>query len=195
MRTPRWHTCRNAPVTGCAMPSASYTSWPCAHVSMIRAVSDDATLIGGPYHGTRADGSSARNVATIAARDDRNHASTSPPAIARDAAAIRPVMPSGSVERDLELAAERVGVGRRERGLLVEVREVGDLLLDPPSRCRRGGGPARVVERHEHQEQRVGLGPQIAGQCMKIDRHRFPASRGRRYRSGARRLTEPGTTY
>ena len=50
----------------------------------------------------------------------------------------------GVGERGLELALERVGVGRGERGLLVEVGEVRDLLLDPPARRGRGRGPARA---------------------------------------------------
>ena len=42
--------------------SASYTSWPCAQVSMSRAVTDDAALIGGPYQGNCVPGSSAPKV-------------------------------------------------------------------------------------------------------------------------------------
>ena len=142
-------------VTGCSAPSASKTSWPCAHVSMIRAVSDDARLIGGPYQGTRVDGSSARNVDTISARAPRNQSSTAGRLHAarprRDA--LGDAVRVG--ERGLELALERVGVACRERGLLVEVGEVRDLLLDPPARRRRGRGPPGGVERLDDREQHV----------------------------------------
>ena len=37
-------------------------SWVCAQVSMIRAVSDDAALMAGPNHGSRARGSRFLNV-------------------------------------------------------------------------------------------------------------------------------------
>ena len=32
-------------------------SWPCAQVSISRAVTDEASLMSGPYHGSRAAGS------------------------------------------------------------------------------------------------------------------------------------------
>src|ERR1700712_4064824 len=60
-------------------PTVSYTSWACAHVSMIRAVSDEAALIGGPNHGTRVDGSSPRNPASSRPRASSNQVSSSLP--------------------------------------------------------------------------------------------------------------------
>ena len=55
-------------------PTASTTSWPWAHVSMIRAVSAVGTLMSGPYHGTRADGSRPTSVVSTRARGlDRHH--------------------------------------------------------------------------------------------------------------------------
>ena len=35
-------------------------SWPCAHVSISRAVTDEAGLMAGPYQGSRTAGSACR---------------------------------------------------------------------------------------------------------------------------------------
>ena len=51
-------------------------SWVCAQVSMIRAVSDDAALMAGPNHGSRARGSRLVNVPNRSARAVSNQASS-----------------------------------------------------------------------------------------------------------------------
>ena len=63
-------------------------SWVCAQVSMIRAVSDDAALIAGPNHGSRARGSSPMKVSMSSARATSNQASSSAPVRSRNRAAI-----------------------------------------------------------------------------------------------------------
>ena len=52
-RTPMWATWRSRAVGWRATPRASATSWPCAHVSISRAVAIDGGAIGGPNHGMR----------------------------------------------------------------------------------------------------------------------------------------------
>jgi hypothetical protein len=64
--------CRRRSVGARVTPSASATSSPCAQVSISRAVTADATLMSGPYHGTRADGSSSANTSSSAAREVPN---------------------------------------------------------------------------------------------------------------------------
>ncbi len=48
-----WATCRTRAVGRRGTPSASATSSPCAQVSISRAVTSEATDIGGPYQGIR----------------------------------------------------------------------------------------------------------------------------------------------
>ena len=52
-RRPRWATCRSRAVGRRVTPSVSAMSWPCAQVSISRAVTEDAALMGGPYQGSR----------------------------------------------------------------------------------------------------------------------------------------------
>ncbi len=61
VRTPMRAMCRSRSVGVRRTPSASATSWPCAQVSMRRAVAMEGTAIGGPYQGSRVPwGASAR---------------------------------------------------------------------------------------------------------------------------------------
>ena len=56
---------------------ASTTSWPWAHVSISRAVMNERAPIAGPYHGTRALGSTVRASATRRSRSLRHRSSSS----------------------------------------------------------------------------------------------------------------------
>ncbi len=58
-------------------------SWPCAQVSISRAVSDEAALMCMPNHGTRTDGCSPRNVLSSSARASSNQVSSSAGGIVR----------------------------------------------------------------------------------------------------------------
>ena len=48
-----WATWRSRSVGVAVDAEASTTSWPCAHVSISRAVTNERAPIAGPYHGTR----------------------------------------------------------------------------------------------------------------------------------------------
>ena len=63
-------------------------SWVWAHVSMIRAVSDEAALMAGPNHGRRVAGSRPENVSISWARATSNQASSWAPVRSRNRAAI-----------------------------------------------------------------------------------------------------------
>ncbi len=58
-------------------------SWPCAQVSMIRAVSEEATLMAGPNQGSRAAGSRSAKTVISSARARPNQSSSCAGGIAR----------------------------------------------------------------------------------------------------------------
>ena len=60
-----------------ARPSVSATSCPCAQVSINRAVTIDAGLIGGPNHGSLVPAGTSARAAARRARPSRHHASSS----------------------------------------------------------------------------------------------------------------------
>ena len=63
-------------------------SWVCAQVSMIRAVSDEAALMSGPNHGSRARGSRPAKTPMSSARAVSNQVSSWAPDRSRNRAAI-----------------------------------------------------------------------------------------------------------
>src|SRR5690348_2160544 len=83
-----WATWRSRSVGSRVTPRASAMSWVCAQVSMIRAVSDDATLMAGPNHGSRARGSRFRNVFKRSPRAVSNQSSSWEPLRSRNRTAI-----------------------------------------------------------------------------------------------------------
>ena len=97
-------------------------SWPCAQVSMIRAVSDDAALMAGPNQGSLALGSRTREGADQAARAVSNQASSWAPDRSRNRAAI--VSGSTVLAGGGQRGCEARGVGRGLDGDLVEVGQV-----------------------------------------------------------------------
>ena len=109
---------------------ASATSWPCAHVSMIRAVSADAALISGPYHGHAQRRVERRGTSRRSRRAARaNHAEQLAPARSRCSPRPRSVRRPTSACSARE---QRLGTG-------------GDPWprARRPRRSTRGGSPGR----------------------------------------------------
>nr|WP_233153448.1 hypothetical protein [Kineosporia sp. R_H_3] len=89
VRTASRATCRSRAVGTRVTPSASATSWPCAQVSMRRAVAIEVAAIGGPNQGSRVPSGTARSAVSSAARPVRHRASRSVPGAAAPASASR----------------------------------------------------------------------------------------------------------
>jgi hypothetical protein len=67
--------------------------------------------------------------------------------------------------------AEALGVDQRLHGGVVEVRQVRDLVADPPARSRRRELPVVDGERLQHAEQVVGLVPEVGDERWQVDGH------------------------
>ena len=83
VRTPSRATWKRRSVGIRSIPRASTMSWPCAHVSMSRALANDIALMSGPAHGSRSVGSWVHRAATVRDRAVLHHLSTSLGVIAR----------------------------------------------------------------------------------------------------------------
>lgn len=90
-------------------PRASATSWPCAQVSISRAVAIDGTLIGGPYQGTRVPGAAARRAASSAAWSARHPASSAAVGCAAPASAPSSTKVNGRAAASARWASKAAG--------------------------------------------------------------------------------------
>ncbi len=131
-------TWRSRSVGSRVTPTVSATSCPCAQVSMIRAVSDDAALIAGPNHGTRSVGSSGAE-----RRQQRGPRASSNQAQHLGAGQVAELAPRSCPGRPPPVASElhqrrleAVRVGRGLHGDVVEVRQVRHLVGHRPARGR-----------------------------------------------------------
>ena len=96
-------------VCGGSMPSAPATSWPCAQVSMIRAVAIDVGLIGGPYHGIFSPSGTAASSRARSARPSRQRCISSAGGICDHSSAPSSVKPSGLAAASLSPSANASG--------------------------------------------------------------------------------------
>ena len=168
VRTPRSAMCRSRPWGG-STARASATSWPCANVSISRAVANDVALIGPVIHAMRSPRLSARTAAT--ARPASRHQERRSRAGAR-----------GPVPHRSSSTAPRSLDQRRSRWVTNASGSVAASVgQDPPpsARCRPG-------RRTAHPADGVGAvpGPGVSEASSGAS---APCPRGRRRRARARR--------
>ncbi len=162
-RTAMSATCRRRSVPGRRVPRASATSLPCAQVSMIRLVIADRSDIGGPYQGSRVDGSHARAAASNARAASCHHVNVAGPP-SGTAAFAASTKPSRSV---IASRSASNSAGRRDRAgeRRVEPAEVGDLVAHGPGLGAGGQRPGRRREpahqRHHRRALVVEVGQQV----------------------------------
>ena len=147
-------------------PSVSAMSWPCAQVSISRAVTEEAGPMSGPNHG-QPGGRVDRRVSRRAAprRAPRNQPSSSR---GDRGGGSRAATRSGkSCPAAVSAAASRrnrSGSVTDEQGRLVEVREVADLVGDGPPGGRGRQLPLLRLAAARDRVQRGGLGEQVGEQ-------------------------------
>ena len=130
---------------------------------MIRLVIADRSDIGGPYQGSRVDGSHARAAASNARAASCHHASAAGPAsgTAAFAASTNALEVGDRVALGLELRGRRDRAGERR----VEPAEVGDLVAHGPGLGAGGQRPRRRREpahqRHHRRALVVEVGEQV----------------------------------
>ena len=192
-----WATCRSRAVgPTAARRSASATSWPCAQVSMSRAVAMDAALIGGPNQGSRAPSGSAAERPRPAPRARAASGRAAAPA-AFGAPASAAVVDEGAevgTAVGRPRGRSRLGVGGGEQRLRRRSRR-GGRSGGRWSSPRRGSGASHavVLELGDDAVERVALGPQVGEQRCQL-RHGDLLPGRRRCRLLGAEPTEPVTT-
>jgi hypothetical protein len=133
---------------------------------MSRAVMNETAPISGPYHGSRAFASTVR-AAVPACRPPRARIGhrAGPGSFSK---APVPARARGGIR------AERRRVGDGERGRLVEVREVRDLIAREPARRMARQIPLRVGHPRQDRVERPVLGGQVDQQLV-VGSHRRPS--------------------
>ncbi len=130
---------------------------------------NERAAIAGPYHGTRADGSIVRARAIRLSR-------LGPPGGEQLARRDRPArrdrrIGAAAGEQHLGVGGERVRIGQRQRGTLVEEPQVADLIAHHPTRRRRRRVPRGVVQRSDDPIEVGVLGGQVVADRVHAVQH------------------------